>query len=422
MSSAAWVFAVDWRRTAFGIPVGVATAPSPTAVSTVVRVSRLTTGDIAGAFADLGTLVPLSAALVLVNGLDPGAVLLAAGVLVLAVGSAFALPFPVQPLKALTALAVAQGLDSDVIHAAGLEVGLLLVLLAVTGFADRLARIFTKPVIRSLQFGVGSLLVVSAFKLAARPPSLFEDPPSPTLAMGLAVATAVVVAVAAHRRWFPLSAVLLGVGVAATWFASTPQLGAVTIDLPTLALPPASVFAMAFVLLVIPQIPLTYGNAVVGVSDLAQEHFGDRALRVTPGRVALSCGLGNVLAAVTGGMPMCHGSSGMSAHVRLGAQTAAMNVVLGCTLLTLGLVFSDQVLVVFGLLPVWVLAGFLAYAGLRHAMLVLDLSGARLAIAVAAGLVGIWTANLAYTTAVALAAEHAPGVVRRRKDLDATPA
>lgn len=394
----------------------------PTALSTVVRVSRLTTGDIAGAFADLGTLVPLSAALVLVNGLDPGAVLLAAGVLVLAVGSAFGLPFPVQPLKALTALAVAQGLDSDVIHAAGLEVGLLLVLLAVTGFADRLARIFTKPVIRSLQFGVGSLLVVSAVKLASRPPSLFEDPPSPTWAVGLAVATAVVVAVAAHRRWFALSAVLLAVGMAATWFASTPQLGAVAIDLPTLALPPASVFATAFVLLVIPQIPLTYGNAVVGVSDLAQEHFGDRALRVTPGRVALSCGLGNVLAAVTGGMPMCHGSSGMSAHVRLGAHTAAMNVVLGCTLLMLGLVFSGQVLVVFGLLPVWVLAGFLAYAGVRHAMLVLDLRGARLAIAVAAGLVGIWTANLAYTTAVALAAEHAPGVVRRRKDLDVTRA
>lgn len=379
--------------------------------------SRLTTGDIAGAFADLGTLVPLSAALVLVNGLDPGAVLLAAGLLVLAVGSAFGLPFPVQPLKALTALAVAQGLDSDIIHAAGLEIGLVLVLLAVTGFADRLARIFTKPVIRSLQFGVGSLLVVSAVKLAARPPSLFEDPPSPTLAIALAVATAVVVAVAAHRRWFALSAALLGVGVAATWFASTPQLGAVTMDLPTLALPPPAVFATAFVLLVIPQIPLTYGNAVVGVSDLAQEHFGDRALRVTPGRVALSCGLGNILAAVTGGMPMCHGSSGMSAHVRVGAHTAAMNVVLGCTFLTLGLVFSDQVLVVFGLLPVWVLAGFLAYAGVRHAMLVLELRGARLVIAVAAGLVGIWTANLAYTTAVALAAEHAPGVVRRRKDL-----
>lgn len=105
---------------------------------------------------------------------------------------------------------------------------------------------------------------------------------------------------------------------------------------------------------------------------------------------------------------MCHGSSGLSAHVRLGARSAAMNVLLGGAFLTLGLVFSQQVLTLFGLLPVWALAGFLAYAGLRHAMLVLDLRGARLAVAVAAGLVGIVTGNLAYTTAIALIAEHAP--------------
>jgi SulP family sulfate permease len=183
-----------------------------------------------------------------------------------------------------------------------------------------------------------------------------------------------------------------------------------------------SVFGTAFVLLVIPQIPLTYGNAVVGVSDLAREHFGERARSVTPGRVALSCGLGNIASALMGGMPMCHGSSGLSAHVRLGAQTAAMNGLLGTTFVVLGLVFSEQVLMVFGLLPVWGLAGFLAYAGIRHAMLVLDLRRARLAIAVLAGLVGIWTGNLAYTTVIALTAHHGPRLVHipgRRRVADA---
>jgi MFS superfamily sulfate permease-like transporter len=173
------------------------------------------------------------------------------------------------------------------------------------------------------------------------------------------------------------------------------------------------VFGTAFVVLVIPQLPLTYGNAVVGVSDLAHEQLGGRARRVTPGRVALSCGLGNIAAALSGGMPMCHGSSGLSAHLRLGARSARMNVLLGGAFLTLGLVFSQQVLTLFGLLPVWGLAGFLAYAGIRHAMLVLDLRNARLAIAIAAGLVGIVTGNLAYTTAVALLAEHAPRLRRR---------
>jgi SulP family sulfate permease len=384
--------------------------------------SRPTAGDLSGAVADLGIFVPLSAALVLVNGLDPGSVLFGAGMLVLAAGVVFRVPFPVQPLKAMTALAVAQGLSADMIHAAGLEIGFVLALLAITGVADRLSGLFTKPVIRSLQFAVGSLLVLSATKLARRPPDLFEHPPSSSWALAFALATVVVVAVAAYRHWYALGAALLAAGMAASWVAVAPEMGPLSVDLPTVAFPPLSVFGTAFVLLVIPQIPLTYGNAVVGVSHLALEHFGERARSVTPGRVALSCGLGNIASALMGGMPMCHGSSGLSAHVRLGAQTAAMNGLLGTTFVVLGLVFSEQVLMVFGLLPVWGLAGFLAYAGIRHAMLVLDLRRARLAIAVVAGLVGIWTGNLAYTTVIALTAHHGPRLVHipgRRRVADA---
>ena len=363
--------------------------------------------------ADLGTFVPLAAALVVVNGLDPGSLLLTAGMLVLAAGIGFGVPFPVQPLKALAALAVAHGSSPHIIHAAGLEIGVVLVLLAVTGVADRLSSIFTKAVIRSLQFGVGCLLVVSAVKLARRPPELFAFSPPPSSVIALALATFFVVAVAAHRRWYGVSALLLAAGTAVTWLLVVPEMGSISLDLPQLALPQLSVFGSAFVVLVIPQLPLTYGNAVVGVSDLAREHFGERARRVRPGTVALSCGLGNVASALMGGMPMCHGSSGLSAHVRLGGQTAAMNLLLGSSFVVLGLVFSTQVLALFGLLPVWALAGFLAYAGIRHAILVLDLRGARLGVAVAAGLAGIWAGNLALTTAVALAAEHAPRLRRR---------
>lgn len=383
-----------------------------------VAMTGPTAGDVSGAVADLGTFVPLAAALVVVNGLDPGSLLLAAGMLVIAAGISFGVPFPVQPLKALAALAVAHGSSPDTIHAAGLEIGLVLVLLATTGLADRMSSIFTKPVIRSLQFGVGCLLVVSAIKLARRPPELFAFSPPPASVIVLALATFLIVAVAAHRRWYAVSALLLAAATATTWLLVVPQLGSVSVHLPQLAVPPLSVFGSAFVLLVIPQLPLTYGNAVVGVSDLAREHFGDRARRVRPGAVALSCGLGNVVSALMGGMPMCHGSSGLSAHVRLGGQTAAMNLLLGSSFVVLGLGFSSQVLALFGLLPVWALAGFLAYAGIRHAMLVLDLRGARLGVAVAAGLAGIWAGNLALTTAVALAAEHGsrlPGRLRGRK-------
>lgn len=375
--------------------------------------TRPITGDVSGALADLGILVPLTAALVVVNGLDVGSVLLLAGLLVVTAGLVFRIPFPVQPLKALTALAVAQRLGPDVIHAAGLEIGIVLMLMSLTGLATLMSKLFTKPVVRALQFGVGWLLVVTAVKLVVNPPAVFVNSPSSRTGLLLAAATVVVVVIAAWRRWYLLSIALVVAGVIVTLLVEQPTFGGPSIDLPTFSIPPWSVFGTAFVLLVIPQIPLTYGNAVVGVSDLAREQFGERASRVSPARVALICGLGNVASATFGGMPMCHGSSGLSAHVRMGAQTWKMNAMLGGTLITLGVFFSDQVLEMFGLLPVWVLGGFLAYAGIRHAMLVLDLEPIQIGLAIAAAAVGIWTSNLAYTTAIALVVAQAPVAFNR---------
>lgn len=374
--------------------------------------NRPSAGDVSGAVADLGVFVPLVAALILVNGLHPGPVLLMAGVLSIAAGGWFRIPFPVQPLKALTALAVAQQLAPEVIRAAGLLIGVILVLLTVTGLVDRVATAFTKPVIRSLQLAVGTLLVVAAHDLAVAPPRLFVHAPSTPWTLTLTLVTLGLVGVAVLRRWYTAAAVVVALGVLVAVAVERPALGAVGLHAPALAVPPVAVWGSAFVLLVIPQLPLTYGNAVVGTADLAREHF-PAATRVRPGPVALSCGLGNVASALLGGMPMCHGSSGLTAHVRLGARTSTMNLLLGGSFVLLGLVFAEQVLVLFGLLPVWALAGFLAYAGLRHALLVVDLRGARLVGAVAAAAVGVATGNLAHTTAIALALEWLPRLARR---------
>ena len=369
--------------------------------------------DATGAVADLGVLVPLAAALILVNGLDAGAVFVCAGLLVLATGMAFKIPFPVQPLKALTAVAVARELSPDVIHAAGLELAAFLLLLSIGHIADLVARLFVKPVVRALQLGVGVLLVVTAGKLVADPPELFAAPASPWPMVLAAIAFAGV-AIAAQRRRYVFALVLFGAGLAATIAATRPDLAGPSFALPDLGVPPAAAFGTAFVLLVIPQLPLTFGNAVVAVNDLAHEYFGERAARVSASRVCLSAGVGNTLSALIGGMPMCHGAGGLTAHVRLGARTATMNLLLGSSFLTLGLFFAGQIPVILGLLPVSVLAAFLAYAGLRHAWLVSDLRGAPLAIALVAGGLGAWYGNLAITAALALALEYTRRFVAHR--------
>jgi sulfate permease, SulP family len=379
----------------------------------VDRAPRPWLGDATGALADLGVFVPLAAALILVNGLDAGALFVCAGLLVMGAGLAFKIPFPVQPLKALTAVAIARELSPDVIHAAGLELAAFLLVLSIGHVADVVARVFVKPVVRALQLGVGVLLVITAVKLVADPPEVFSAPPSPWPLI-LALAAFIGVAVAAHRRSYVVALVLFAGGLVATITGAQPDLSSPALTLPSVHLPPSSAFGTAFLLLVLPQLPLTFGNAVVAVNDLAHEYFGPAARRVTPSRVCLSAGIGNTLSALLGGMPMCHGAGGLTAHVRLGARTARMNLWLGGVFLALGLFFAAQIPVILGVLPVSVLAAFLAYAGLRHAWLVSDLRGVSLAIAVMAGGLGAWYGNLAITAALALVLEHGRLVLRRR--------
>jgi len=369
---------------------------------------RIGLGEVTGAVADLGTFVPLATALILVNGLDATSVLVCAGLLAIAAGVVFRVPFPVQPLKALTAVAVASGLAPEVIHIAGLELAGFLLLLSIAGVADAIARVFTKPVVRALQLGVGVLLVVTAARLVTDPPDVFAATPSTPWPWFLAIGAFAVVVVAARTRRYWAALVVLAGGAAVAAFVATPDLAALTPALPRFTAPDLSQAGTALFLLVIPQLPLTFGNAVVAVSDLSHDYFGPGGARVSPSRVCRLAGAGNGLAAVLGGMPMCHGSGGLTAHVRLGARSAGMNLLLGGGLITMGVLLGAQVPEVLGLLPSWGLAAFLAYAGLRHAGLVADLRGVPLVAAIVAGALGAWLGNLAVTAVIALAVAHLP--------------
>lgn len=369
---------------------------------------RIGLGEVTGSVADLGILVPLTTALILVNGLDAGAVLLAAGLLLLAAGAYFRVPVPVQPLKALTAVAVAQQLSPDVIHAAGLQIAAFLLLLSIGSVADWLARLFTKPVVRALQLGVGVLLMITAYELVADPPAVFRGTPESPWPLALAAGAFVLVAWASVKKRYELALAMLVAGLAAVVVAVQPDISAPSFALPgVLAFPPGTAFITALFLLVIPQLPLTFGNAVVAVDELEHEYYGGRAARVSPSSVCVSCAVGNIGSALIGGMPMCHGAGGLTAHYRMGARTAGMNVLLGSSLVVLALFFGPQIPGLLGLLPVWVLGGFLAYAGVRHAMLVLDLRGVPLAIATLTGALGAGFGNLAITAGLALILAHA---------------
>ena len=91
-------------------------------------------------------------------------------------------------------------------------------------------------------------------------------------------------------------------------------------------------------ILVLPQIPMTIGNAIISNTDITQEYFGERAKRATYRSMANSQGLADIASFFFGGIPMCHGAGGLAAHYRFGARTAGSNVIIGGIFVLLALI------------------------------------------------------------------------------------
>lgn len=362
------------------------------------RLSTIDRREVAGAFADVGVLVPIAVALIVTNGLSPTAVLLPAGLLYLVAAWVYRLPVPVQPLKAFGAIAIAKGLGMDAIAAGALLMGVIFLALGATGLIDWAARAFPRPLIRGVQLTVGLLFLKIAYTLVTEPPSTFIDHTmnAPWL-VGLSLACAVL-ALALRRRPVALALIAIAVvtiAVRAEGFAWGPA----SIGLPHLNL---ATFSAAFFVLVIPQLPLTFANSCLATADAARTYFGSAANRVRPGRLAATLGAANLFAGAIGGMPVCHGAGGMTAHRTFGARTGAAPAIIGATLVVLAVTVGAGLAALLTAFPLPILAGLLAVSGLLHIALLRDLARpSHWAIAVGIGVIGFLT-NLAIALAVGL--------------------
>jgi SulP family sulfate permease len=348
---------------------------------------KLDRRELAGAVADLGVFVPIAVALIVTNGLSPTAVLLPAGLLYVAAGLVYRLPMPVQPLKAFGAIAIAQGLGTDEIAAGALLMGAIFVVLGATRLLDVAARAFPRPVIRGVQLVVGLLFLKIAWRLVTDPPVAFgEHALSTTVALPLA-AVALLAALALKRYSISLALVATGAIAVLVTEGGAVELGPSALALPTLD---AATFATAFTVLVLPQLPLSFANSCLATADAARSYFGEsRARRVRPGRLATTFGGANLLAGALGGMPVCHGAGGLTAHVAFGARTGAAPVAMGVALLALAIGAGAGLATLLAAFPLPVLAALLAGAGVLHIGLLRDLEGAAAwSLALLVGLVG----------------------------------
>jgi SulP family sulfate permease len=357
--------------------------------------------ELSGAVADLGVLVPIAVALIVKNGLSPTAVLLPAGLLYLTVAFVYRLPVPVQPLKALGAIAIAKGLGSDEIAAAALVLGAIFLVLGRIGALDLAARAFPRALIRGVQLTVGLLFLKIAWGLVSDPPKSFGHFGSPP-AWAIPLAAAGVVVALSLRR-YPISLVLVGTGavVMVVRAGADGALGPSSLTFPSLD---AGTFWTAFTVLVLPQLPLSFANSCLATADAARVYFGqEEAKRVRPGRLASTLGVANLFSGSISGMPVCHGAGGMTAHVAFGARTGGAPLALGSALLALAVGAGAGLAALLPAFPLPILAALLATAGILHIGLLRDLRGAPAwALAVGVGVVG-FEVNLALAVGLGLA-------------------
>jgi sulfate permease, SulP family len=370
---------------------------------------RLDRWEIGAAFADLGVLVPIAVALIVKNGLSPTAVLLPAGLLYVVAAGLYRLPIPVQPLKAFGAIAIAEGLGVGEIAAGALLLGAIFVVLGSSGIVDAVARIFPRPLVRGVQLTVGLLFLQIAWNLVSRPPEAFMTHGlSPTW---LVTGALIVLGSLLVRRRIPIALLLVAVGatVVVVTADGAPELGPSALAIPPLDV---SAFSAALVALVLPQLPLSFANSCLATADAARTYFGDRASRVKAGRLAMSFGTANLFGGAIGGMPVCHGAGGLTAHYSFGARTGGAPMTIGATLIVSALLLGASLASLLAAFPLSILAGLLAGAGLLHIGLLRDLRGTQLLAAIAIGVVGFAT-NIALALAAALVVAGAARVLRR---------
>jgi sulfate permease, SulP family len=374
---------------------------------TAVRFDRR---EIAGAVADLGVLVPIAVALIVGNGLSPTAVLLPPALLYLANALVYGLPLPAQPLKAFGAIAIAQGLGADEIAAGALLMGAIFLVAGRLGALDLAARAFPRALVRGVQLTVGLLFLKIAWGLVTDPPRAFAvNALDPSWAVPLAAAG---VALAFLFKRAGISLVLVAVGACVMVVAAGDQasLGPSPVSFPSLD---AGAFLLAFSVLVVPQVPLSFANSCLATADAARVYFGDRGSRVRPGRLATTFGTANLFAGAVSGMPVCHGAGGLTAHYSFGARTAGAPLVMGGALVLLAIGAGSGLSALLAAFPLPILAALLATAGLLHIGLLRDLADARSwAAALVVGSLG-FAFDLALALGVGLALWWLPVTVRR---------
>jgi SulP family sulfate permease len=337
----------------------------------------------------------------------------AVGLFYILAGLYFRVPIAVQPMKVIAAAAIAAGMSPHQIVSSGLWMGVLILLLGVSGLIEVIGRYTPRSTIRGIQLSVGVILLLQGLKLIvnADPNLVVQNVgPLPTGWVLGAVGSLVVLLLLGNRR-LPAALVLIVFGIVVGLLIGKPlERGTLAwgLHLPSpvpYGWPAWKDLVWVIPVVVLPQLPVTVGNAIIANTDLTHEYFPERADRVSNRSVSISQGLANLASFLLGGIPLCHGAGGLAAHYRFGARTAGSNLYIGGLFLVLAVVFGASIVALLRLLPLAVLGVLLTFAGLQLALMIRDLKDRRdLGVAfLMLGLALVFDLAVAFLAGVALA-------------------
>jgi predicted benzoate:H+ symporter BenE len=112
-------------------------------------------GELSGSCGDLGTLLSHVIGAMTVAGLAPQGVLLGFGIFFIGSGLFYGLPMAVQPMKAVSAVLLTSNVGAGEIAATGLLLGVIILILGLTGAMGLIARLIPQSVTAGLQLGLG---------------------------------------------------------------------------------------------------------------------------------------------------------------------------------------------------------------------------------------------------------------------------
>jgi len=352
---------------------------------------RFNRQEFAGSLGDLGTILPIAIGMILVNGLNPSGLFLSVGLFYIFTGFYYGVTVSVQPMKVIGAYAIATAMSSGQVLAAGLLMGMVLLVLGLTGAIDIIGKYTPKSVTRGVQLSTGTLLMAQGVKLMigtsklqllhemAEPYLTIQSLGPIPIGIFTGIAGAMLTLFLLDNKKLPAGLVVVMLGLLMGLMLGTKE-GFDKLDfgfyLPQwmpLGFPLKTDFTFALFALVLPQLPMTVGNAVIANADLSKEYFGEKSKKVTYRGLSITMALGCIFSFFLGGMPLCHGAGGLAAHYRFGARTAGSNFMIGILFVFLVLILGSGILTVIYLLPMAILGVLLVFAGSQLALTIQDI-------------------------------------------------